>query len=288
MSRQFFMTKLTLASAVALSVMLAACGDKDEHGGVAAIVNGSKIYAEDIAGPFATIPAQLLQGREDEIRKQILEQLIQRELIRQEAKRIKLDDNKEFQKQLENARDQLVNNFVLKQKLDETLTDEALRQTYEATKQTRAYPATKARHILVKTEAEAKDLLKVVTPQNFADMAKEKSVGPSAPAGGDLGWFRKEAMIPAFSEVAFGTQRGTIAKDPVQTQFGWHVIYVEDKNDVYVPSFEQVQEQLRAELGHTVVQGYLKELREKAVVSIKEQEKEDSHEEDDKEHKEHQ
>lgn len=263
-----------LAASLLASVLffLGACSEQDDDSPVVATVNGDSIHESEIAAQLEGIPAQLLQGREKQVRQQILDQLIQRTLVLQEADRLNLEDDPDFQKQLHNLYDQLTYNTVIQKKLEEALTDDAIRAAYEATKEQRAFPAVKAAHILVETKKEALDILKVVTPENFTEIAQTKSKGPSAKNGGDLGWFRKESMLPAFAEAAFATAPGTIAKQPVKTQFGWHVIYVEAKNDRFIPPFETVVDALRAEMSQQVVQGYLADLKSKAKIDIKQQE----------------
>jgi peptidyl-prolyl cis-trans isomerase C len=254
------------------ALLLGACSEEEDSSPIVATVNDSPIRESEITAQLEGIPAQLLQGREDQVRQQILDQLIQRTLVLQEAERLNLDNDPEFQKQLHNLHDQLTYNTVIQKKLEEALTDDAVHAAYEATKAQRAFPAVKASHILVETKKDAEDILKVVTPKNFAEIAQAKSKGPSAQNGGDLGWFRKESMLPAFAEAAFATAPGTVAKQPVKTQFGWHVIYVEAKNDRFIPPFENVADALQAEMSQQIVQGYLADLKSKANIDIKQQE----------------
>ncbi len=274
------MKKFIFATAAILAATtLSACQDDTPAlpkptGKTLVTVNGSAIKESQVEEQLVNIPASLLEGRKAEIEAQVLESLIERELIQQEAKKIDLNSNLDYAKQLHNMKIQLMTQFVLKHKVDEKVTEELLKEAYEKTKAARAFPAVKARHILVKTEKEAKAILRVVNPANFADMAKEKSTGPSNVNGGDLGWFRKEAMVPAFAEVAFKTNKGTIANKPVKTQFGWHVIFVEDKNDAYIPTFEEAKNPLRNELTQTVLRGYMKELRTNADIRFKNKPKE--------------
>ncbi len=235
---------------------------------VAATVNGEPVYAGAVSAQLANIPAQLIQNREDEIRSQILNELIERELIRQAAKEAGIQNTAGFQQQMQQTREQLLTNTLLQQKAAEAVTDEALMARYEADKADLAFPAVKARHILVQSEEDAQDLLKIATPQNFAELAAEKSQGPSAQNGGDLGYFRREAMVPAFAEVAFSTPKGTIADEPVQTQFGWHVIYVEDKQDAYVPPVQVVANTLRSAISQQAIQDYVDNLRTDAEINI--------------------
>ncbi|MCP5405395.1 MAG: peptidylprolyl isomerase [Pseudomonadaceae bacterium] len=257
-----------LAATVASSVLLTACGkDDNETGKVLATVNGDKIYEGQIAKQMEGLPPQLVQGREGQIRQQLVDALIQQELIKQEAKKLNVADEAAFKEQLEQAKQQLMAAAVVQKKVDEVLTPEVLQQAYDATKAQRAFPAVKARHILVATEAEANNLIKVANPSNFSQLAAEKSIGPSKSNGGELGWFRREAMVPEFANVAFATPAGQVASKPVKTQFGWHVILVEDKNDAYIPPFEQVAGELKQELSQQVAQGYMAELRKGATIT---------------------
>lgn len=233
---------------------------------IVATVNGIPVIKSRVDEQIAQIPADLLQGREQEVRRQLLDRVIDQELVAQEAKRLKIEDDPDYKKQLELVKLQLQANAVVERYVKEALTDYALRQRYAAQKSELAFPAVKAKHILVPTEAEAKEIMKTVTFQNFSAVAKARSKGPSAEQGGDLGWFRKEAMIPEFAEVAFSSPVGKVASKPVKTQFGWNVLLIEDRNDKYIPPFEQVEGQLRQAMAKEVVDTYLQILRDKASV----------------------
>ena len=261
--------RTSLLTAVALSALLAACGEDKGSGNVVATVNGESIYESQINEQLAQIPANLLQGRETEIRRQITENLIQKTLLSQEAQKLNVEKDPSFTTVLANAKEQLEANFVIQSKINAALTDETLRNVYETQKDRLAFPAVKAKHILVNTEAEAQNIIRIANPDNFSDLARQQSTGPSKEQGGELGWFRREAMIPEFASVAFNTPKGTVAAQPVKTQFGWHVILVEDRNDAYVPPFETVAEQLRQQLSQEVVQGSLQEMRSSDKVEYK-------------------
>lgn len=262
-----FDKRLVLGGMVAASAMLAACGE--DKGQVAATVNGEAIYENDINSRMAQLPANLVQGREADIRRQLAESLVQQSLMEQEADKLNVTSEKEFKDAMAQAEEQLKARFVMKKKVDAAVTDEAIAAAYEANKSKMAFPAVKARHILVATQTEAQDLIKVANKSNFAQLATEKSVGPSKEQGGDLGWFRKEAMIPQFADVAFRTPVGQVAQQPVQTQFGWHVVLVEDKNDNFIPPLDAVKEQIRQQLGQEVVAGVISEMRQQAKVEYK-------------------
>ncbi|HEX2858828.1 MAG TPA: peptidylprolyl isomerase [Alphaproteobacteria bacterium] len=246
---------------------LVACGSGEGTGKTLATVNGVQIRESLVEEQLAPIPAQLKQGREAEARRQILDALIQQQLLKQEVKSNKIESDPEFKKETAKANEQMAINFLVGKKVSETLTIPVLQKVYEENKAQLAFPAVKARHILVPTEAEALNVLKVATPANFTELAKQYSKGPSAENGGELGWFRKESMIPEFATVAFATPAGTVAKQPVKTQFGWHVILVEDKNDHYVPPFEQVADSLKQQMSQKAVQDYLAGLRTNATIT---------------------
>ncbi len=126
-----------------------------------------------------------------------------------------------------------------------------------------------ARHILLKTEEEAREIIaKLDGGGDFADLAKEHSTGPSGPQGGDLGYFTDDQMVPEFSAAAGALEPGQFTMDPVKTQFGWHVIKVEDRREVAPPSFEEMEPRLRQDLARENVETVLNGLRESAEIEI--------------------
>jgi peptidyl-prolyl cis-trans isomerase C len=133
----------------------------------------------------------------------------------------------------------------------------------EAVKQSADEQEVRARHILVPTEDEAKAVIvELKKGTDFAELAKQKSKDPGAAAeGGDLGYFTKEQMVPAFSEVAFKLNKGDVS-EPVKSQFGWHVIKVEDKRSKPVPPFEQVKTQVESFVVQRAQAAYIAKLRE--------------------------
>jgi peptidyl-prolyl cis-trans isomerase C len=256
-----------LAAVLLAGTMLAGCGNGEGSGKTLATVNGYQIRESVVNDQLSAVPEQLRQGREADIRRQILDTLIQQQLLKQQAEKDNVYSNAEFKKQLKLATDQMAVNFDIAQHVSETLTAPVLQKVYKENQAQLAFPAVRARHILVPTEKEARDIIKIATPQNFADLAKQQSKGPSANDGGELGWFRKESMIPEFAQVAFNTPVGTVAKEPVKTQFGWHVILVEERNDKYVPPFEQVADSLKQQMSQKTAQDYVAGLRNNATIT---------------------
>jgi peptidyl-prolyl cis-trans isomerase C len=146
-------------------------------------------------------------------------------------------------------------------------TDEAMKKVYdEAAKQIEGEQEVHARHILVETEDEAKAIeAELKKGADFAELAKKKSKDPGAADGGDLGFFTKDQMVPEFSAVAFALEPGKIS-DPVKSQFGWHVIKVEEKRNRKAPDFEQVKAQIETYVTRKAQAEYVAKLREGAKV----------------------
>src|SRR6185369_4104791 len=146
-------------------------------------------------------------------------------------------------------------------------TDEAMKKVYEeAAKQITSEVEVHARHILVETEDEAKAIAaELKKGADFADLAKKKSKDPGASDGGDLGFFTKDQMVPEFSAVAFTLEPGKIS-DPVKSQFGWHVIKVEEKRNRQAPPFEQVKAQIETYVTRKAQADYVGKLREAAKI----------------------
>ncbi len=144
------------------------------------------------------------------------------------------------------------------------VTDDAMHKVYdEAVKQMANEQEVHARHILVPTEDEAKAIeAELKKGADFATLAKEKSKDPGAAEGGDLGYFTKDQMVPEFAEVAFKLDKGQIS-DPVKTQFGWHIIKVEDKRTKPTPTFDEVKSQIQTYVAHRAQAELVQKLRER-------------------------
>jgi peptidyl-prolyl cis-trans isomerase C len=127
-----------------------------------------------------------------------------------------------------------------------------------------------ARHILVETEQEAKDIIVMLDDGgDFAELAKEKSTGPSGPNGGELGWFGAGQMVKPFADAAAALDKGSYTKEPVQTQFGWHVIRLEDSREGTPPPFEDVKERLKIMLANQKLQQHIEQIKASATIDIK-------------------
>jgi len=174
----------------------------------------------------------------------------------------------EFQRKLSFMQNKLMMETMLQSVGKGAVTDQAMKKVYEdAVKQMSSDQEVRARHILVPTEDEAKAVLaEVKKGTDFAELARQKSKDPGAAAeGGDLGYFGKEQMVPEFAEVAFKLDKGQVS-DPVKTQFGWHIIKVEDKRTKPVPEFDKVKDQIETYVTRKAQADYIHKLQETAKI----------------------
>ena len=231
-------------------------------------VNGSEIHesdlklAEDELGP--SLPAQMDPATK---RENIMNYLIDMKVVAKAADDRKLGDSDDFKRHLEFARQRLLMDTMLNVDGKAALTDDAEHKVYDdAVKQIAAEPEVHARHILVETEDEAKQVVEELKKgADFAELAKKKSKDPGASDGGDLGFFTKDQMVPEFSAAAFSLEPGKIS-DPVKSQFGWHVIKVEEKRNRKPPDFEQVKPQIESYLTRKAQGATVEKLRAEAKV----------------------
>jgi len=194
---------------------------------------------------------------DEKIKDNVLRGVASEHVIEKEAEKTGIQNSQEVQDRIEAAKKQIVIQEFLKKKAKELVTDDKLRAAY-AESAKKPEEEVHARHILVKTEEEAKAIeKKLKNGGDFEKLAKEKSEDKSSGAsGGDLGWFTAEKMVPEFSKVAFALKKGEISA-PVKSDFGWHIIKVEDRRKVTPPTFEQQKEQLAQQLNNKVVGEYI-------------------------------
>jgi peptidyl-prolyl cis-trans isomerase C len=206
-----------------------------------------------------------LQGEQ---RQAFVEELINRELIFQDAVSIGIDKTPLIQAEVEHQRINIVASAMLNRSSDRfQVSDEEMKQEYENRKGELGGTEMKARHILLESEQDAREVIAELDKGgDFAKLAGERSKGPSAMSGGDLGWFKPDQMVPPFSAAAAKLAKGSYTKAPVQTQFGWHVILLEDKRTIQPPSFASVKEQIRVGLQNKLIEDYIRELRNKAKI----------------------
>ncbi len=253
-----FQAKSACAGIAAAALMLALAGTplRAEDDPVVAKVNGSEIHQSDLT--VAEEEAGQLPPMSPNAKKDYLVQFVaDMRLVSKAAEDKKLGDTPEFKRKVAFARDKLLMEQLLQSVGKEALTDQSMHAVYdEAVKQMGQQQEVHARHILIRAAAgddkaskAAEDKIKAVIVrlkkgEDFAKVADEVTEDPSGKAnGGDLGYFTKEQMVPEFSETAFKLDKGQIS-EPVKTQFGWHVLKVEDKRTKLAPSFDEVKPQI--------------------------------------------
>ncbi len=189
-------------------------------------------------------------------------------LIAEDAKARQLDKRDGVKAALKLQRITLLARLAMQERLNnEKPSDDDLKKLYDERMAAGANREYKARHILLKTEDEAKAVIAQLDEgADFAELARSKSTGPSGPSGGDLGWFESSKMVKPFSEAVAAMQDGTHSARPVQTQFGWHVIRREESRALPATEFDEAKKTLMAELQQKALQSYVRELREKAKV----------------------
>ncbi len=260
--------------AVAVSLLAVTLGSASlsaaEPGDVVARVGDADITEADIAFAAQDLGQQLQQFPPNQWRALLLDVVVDMELIAQAARKDGLDQDPDFQKQLEFLELQALRNAYIAQKIDGAITDEVLNSAYEEEfKDYEGPEEVNARHILVNEKEEAEDLIKQLDGgADFVELAKEKSTGPSGPNGGDLGFFGKGQMVKPFEDAVFELEPGSYTKEPVQTQFGWHVIKLEDKRRQEKPAFEAVAGELRQRLIREQYEAKMAELKDAVAVEI--------------------
>jgi peptidyl-prolyl cis-trans isomerase C len=250
---------IKLAAAAACVIALAGCSGKGSNeakkdtkpsGPVLAEVAGTAITVDAFKKEMENLPPYLKPMTETaEGKKEMLETMIIRELILQEAAKSGLENTPAVKDKLEELKKRLVVEAYLKQKVEEQakVTDEELKKFYEANKDKfKTGDQVRASHILVKTDKEAKDILaQLKGGGNFEELAKKNSTDGAAAKGGDLGWFSKGSMIPEFENVAFAMKEGQTS-DIVKTKFGYHIIKLTGKRAAGTRTFDEVKDQIKA------------------------------------------
>ena len=238
---------------------------------VLATVNGSPITEGVVELYEQQLQARRPGNAHTQDRRAILEEIINLELARQGGETQGLDKDTKIQLQIDQQRRAVIATAAIQRELEANpVSDDELKKIYQ--EQAPSGSEYKARHILVKEEDEAKTLIvELDNGADFSELAKQHSTGPSGKSGGELGWFSPKQMVAPFSEAIAGMEKGTFTKQPVKTQFGWHIIILDDTREASPPPFEQLKPQLQAFVQKQRVQDYIARLRQGATIEIKEQ-----------------
>ena len=239
--------KIAIAAFIAALALGGPMMAADASDPVIAKVGNQEIHQSEIDLGVANLDPQMAQLPEDQKKLAALSASIDVKTIAQLATKDGLDQTPDFKNRMEFLRERELHNAYFKKNIVETVTDADVKARYdEEIKKLPPQEEVHARHILVKTEAEAKDIIKQLEAgKDFAELAKEKSTDPNKSEGGDLGYFARGRMVKEFEDAAFALKKGEYTKTPVKTQFGYHIIKVEDTRTAPPPPFDQVKDQIR-------------------------------------------
>jgi peptidyl-prolyl cis-trans isomerase C len=258
-----------LAAMAALIVAPAAVILAQDNDPVVAKVNGAEIRQSDLTIAEEDVGSSLQQQQmtTDAKRDYLINYVSDVMLVAKAAEAKKVGDGGEFKQRLAFARNKLLMESLLQSEAKAAVSDAALRKVYDDAKQQMSNDQeVHARHILVASEDEAKAILvDLKKGGDFAELAKQKSKDPGSADGGDLGYFSKDQMVPEFAETAFKLEPGQLS-EPVKTQFGWHIIKVEDKRNKPVPEFDQVKGQIETFVMRRAQVELVSKLREGAKI----------------------
>ncbi len=263
-----------LVSSAALAALLAFSTPAFADDYVMMKVNNVEVPASEVQSMWESLfppgAAPALNSVKPDMRDKLLRGVMTEKLLLAEADKQHIDQSPEVAKQLEQIKKKLVVKTFLDKKTGDMITDADLKRAYdEMVASMRDEKEIRARHILVPTEKEAQDVkAKLNEGKSFEDVARDYSKDPgSAKQGGDLGYFTKDKMVPAFADAAFKLKKGEIS-DPVKSPFGWHIIQVEDIRKVTVPTYNESKDMLRAKLQDKKLGEYIQGLVKGANVTV--------------------
>lgn len=250
---------VAVASFITCKVYSANAADK----GIAAKINGETIYINDLKQSYADHPQIKDRVPFEEFYAKTLDVFVNSKLVYQAAQEAKIEETDEYKRQLVTAKEDLARKLFLEKKVEEKVTDEEIKKLYdEYVSKFESQKEVKAKHILVDTEDKAKEVIaKVKKGEDFVKLAQEYSKDQV-----DLGYFTKEMMVPEFSDAAFKMNKGEYSKKPVKTQFGYHVILVEDVRASKPLTLAEVEPQLKNMVTQQAIANIFEELRNNAKV----------------------
>jgi peptidyl-prolyl cis-trans isomerase C len=235
---------------------------------VVARVDGVEFHLSDIEAAQRSLPQQAQKLPFEQVYPILLDRLVAGALVTEAGRKEHLDQDPAVERQLRLYEDHLIQQAYVEQLIKAAETDDQLKARYQKLIQEKpTREEVHARHILVKTEAEAKSIIAQLDKgADFATLAKKYSTDPGAASGGDLGYFGRDDMVPAFVAAAFALPIGHYTETPVKTEFGWHVILVEDRRVKKPPSFTEARGEISQQLARDIIQAKLAELRGAAKI----------------------
>ena len=235
---------------------------------VLAKVDGHEIHLSEVNEARGLLPPALQQQGGPEVMSLLLETLIDTKLAAKRGKELGLDKTDEYKKMISRVEGQILKRMLFAQEIEKGINEEDIKKFFdENVKNIKLGDEVHARHILVESEDRAKEIIKELDDgADFNNSAMENSIGPSAPSGGDLGWFGEGSMVPEFEKEAFALKVGTHSKQAVKTRFGWHVIRVEGRRKAKAPTLEQAREEIVRQLSSEIGQKLIDDLRKNAKI----------------------
>lgn len=248
------MLKFAKTSLLAVAVMATSLTASD----ILVTVNGKNITKQDAEAFVGARGMNITYDQLDPQQKEIVKKtLVEKALFAEQAKKEGIENTPEFKRNMAKIADELMVNMWMKKQLDSAIvSDSEAKAFYDKNKEKFMMPETvHARHILVKTGKEAQEIIDQLKglkgnalKEKFIELAKAKSTGPSGPKGGDLGSFKKGQMVPEFSKAVWSLKPGEMTIKPVKTQFGYHIIYLEEKNPAQAVAYDKVKDKIIATL----------------------------------------
>ena len=260
-----------LAATLALAPLTASAQEAQPDPGrdpVVATVAGDDIHLSEVIDTKSQLPQQYQSMPIEAMFPALVERLIDMQLVAREARADGLADDPDVRRELARIENQIISRVFLARHIDAMITEQAVQVLYD--EHLAALPPDQeisARHILLVTEEDA--LAVIASLQgggDFIELAAEKSIGPSADRGGDIGYFGRGDVVPEFADAAFAIEPGQISETPVQSEFGWHVIKVDDRRAIAPPSLEEMREQFVSEISQRLIAELIGELRDTATI----------------------
>ena len=257
---------IALCALIAGAALLTACAKKDGDASAeakkevvaVATIDGKPISKELFEFYAANVARKPVADLTPEQREAVLEDLIGRYVLADTAQKAGLDKDPEVAGALELTRVNLLMQAAVKKELATKPTDQEMRAEYEKWVAAQPKYEYRARHILVATEPFAQSLIERINKgASFADIAKKESMDGSKAQGGDLDWFAPNMMVKPFADAVMALEKGKMTQKPVQTQFGWHIIKLEDTRDLQVRDFEQMKGEMERAVQQKKVETYL-------------------------------
>ncbi|MEQ8247152.1 MAG: peptidylprolyl isomerase [Alphaproteobacteria bacterium] len=262
-----------LSGALAVTVIFGlgsfAVAQESPQDPVRATVAGEEIRQSDVDAFIAQLPEQVQSAPREQIDPLVVNELVNTRLVVALARSAGTEQDAEYKRQAEIAVLRILQNVYLSRQIESGLTEDRLKKLYdEFVADNPPTEQIRASHILVETKEAAQAIATEVRGgADFAEVARRESTGPSASAGGDLGYFEEGQMVPTFSEVAFALEVDEVS-EPVQTQFGWHVIKLTDRRQAPPPALDEVRDELTQQLTNVIVQEVLTEARKGVTVVL--------------------